>query len=429
MSKYIVSIVYPTTSKNSGWASYDNVDIDVEAIDFSDAERKALIKFSNMHPNAKGKVTSVNTNERRFLDDATFKNGGTMSTDNKEMLMNQAKELKHHADELMKVLKNAKDVEAWVVAKAERATTDLSDITHYLDGEADKYRNGGRLDVGRYYKTKDGKQFRYLGSAKDPEYGTFTNKTDGVSNIRYDEIEGHDSIFAHGGKVYVDLFEERDEMPYKVEVIVDKYEDEYGEDISYQALLDMQREVEEVGYTFDFGLDSMPYGLRPMGVDITQLRDYDDDNQYGDGGYMAKGGMIAIQKKGEKKVATIIHNGNVFFVEYYIDNPEIKHIQGDDVNTYFAVSDNQYSYGKTNKEYNAVTKKLINAIINNEVVYYEDGGIMAKGDATFKDKVKSISKRLDKTKVPLKYRKEYGKYFSKKEATQSAQRIVGSITK
>jgi hypothetical protein len=58
-----------------------------------------------------------------------------------------------------------------------------------------------------------------------------------------------------------------------------------------------------------------------------------------------------------------------------------------------------------------------------------DGGMMARGGATFNDKVKSISKRLDKTKVPLKYRKEYGKYFDKEEATQSAQRIVGAITK
>jgi hypothetical protein len=59
----------------------------------------------------------------------------------------------------------------------------------------------------------------------------------------------------------------------------------------------------------------------------------------------------------------------------------------------------------------------------------EDGGMMARGGATFNDKVKSISKRLNKTKVPLKYRKEYGKYFNKKEATQSAQRIVGAITR
>ena len=58
------------------------------------------------------------------------------------------------------------------------------------------------------------------------------------------------------------------------------------------------------------------------------------------GGMMANGGIVAIEKKGDKKVATIIHNGNVFFVEYYIDNPEIKHIKGDDANTYFSVVDN-----------------------------------------------------------------------------------------
>lgn len=58
---------------------------------------------------------------------------------------------------------------------------------------------GGQLDVGKYYKTKSGKQVRYLGKTKDPEVGTFTNKADGVSKIRYDEIEGKASLFAKGG--------------------------------------------------------------------------------------------------------------------------------------------------------------------------------------------------------------------------------------
>jgi hypothetical protein len=60
--------------------------------------------------------------------------GGSVAKGNYEMLMSQAKELMHHAEELMQVAKPDMDVEAWVVAKAERATTDLSDITHYLDG-------------------------------------------------------------------------------------------------------------------------------------------------------------------------------------------------------------------------------------------------------------------------------------------------------
>jgi hypothetical protein len=60
--------------------------------------------------------------------------GGSVAKGNYEMLMSQAKEVMHHAEELMQVAKPDMDVEAWVVAKAERATTDLSDITHYLDG-------------------------------------------------------------------------------------------------------------------------------------------------------------------------------------------------------------------------------------------------------------------------------------------------------
>jgi hypothetical protein len=60
--------------------------------------------------------------------------GGSVAKGNYEMLMSQAKEIMHHAEELMQVAKPNMDVEAWVVSKAERATTDLSDITHYLDG-------------------------------------------------------------------------------------------------------------------------------------------------------------------------------------------------------------------------------------------------------------------------------------------------------
>lgn len=69
-----------------------------------------------------------------FLRRDKMADGGSVAKGNYEMLMSQAKEVMHHAEELMKVAKPDMDVEAWVVAKAERATTDLSDITHYLDG-------------------------------------------------------------------------------------------------------------------------------------------------------------------------------------------------------------------------------------------------------------------------------------------------------
>jgi len=64
--------------------------------------------------------------------------------DNKRMLENQANEIEHHSKELNSQVKITKRVPAWVIAKTERATTDLSDVTHYLDGE-NKMAYGGEL--------------------------------------------------------------------------------------------------------------------------------------------------------------------------------------------------------------------------------------------------------------------------------------------
>lgn len=62
-----------------------------------------------------------------------------------QMVRSQAKEARHHADELRSALKGEKHLDPWVVAKMERATTDLSDVTHYIDGKK-KYEDGGSMD-------------------------------------------------------------------------------------------------------------------------------------------------------------------------------------------------------------------------------------------------------------------------------------------
>jgi len=43
--------------------------------------------------------------------------------------------------------------------------------------------------------------------------------------------------------------------------------------MDYEELRKFQNEVEEIGYTFDFGLDADPYGLRPIGVKLEELKD------------------------------------------------------------------------------------------------------------------------------------------------------------
>ena len=52
---------------------------------------------------------------------------------------------------------------------------------------------------------------------------------------------------------------------------------------------------------------------------------------------------------------------------------------------------------------------------------------MAKGGATFDDKVKAISSSLKGKEVPKRLRNDYGKKYNKKEALEAARRIAGSM--
>ena len=92
-----------------------------------------------------------------------FERGG--SVENKEMLENQVVQMQHHTGELQEVLNKTEGVEPWVITKAQRAATDLSDITHYLDG-VKKMRAGGMV-AGRYYLDKEENEFRYIGDKGD----------------------------------------------------------------------------------------------------------------------------------------------------------------------------------------------------------------------------------------------------------------------
>jgi predicted ABC-type ATPase len=98
-----------------------------------------------------------------------YSKGGKVDS-NFEMVKSQAKELMHHSKELMQVLKKHPHIEAWVVAKIERATTDLSDVTHYLDGT---FAKGG--EVGSSIKGIT--NVEYKDNGKTLLYGSKNNKT------------------------------------------------------------------------------------------------------------------------------------------------------------------------------------------------------------------------------------------------------------
>jgi len=149
-----------------------------------------------------------------------------MSKENNEMLKIQAKEVKHHVEELSNIINGKTNVEPWVVAKMERASTDLSDITHYLDGDksnfSDKYSEGGNVrtltigdavlynDETWYVSEKNGvlgiKTFRQGAWGRDYP---FINLSELNQNTLTDMYGNKVSIekMANGGVVVGDIFE------------------------------------------------------------------------------------------------------------------------------------------------------------------------------------------------------------------------------
>ena len=116
-----------------------------------------------------------------------MKNEKEIAKSNYEMLKSYAKEFIHHGMELQKALKKEKEIDAWVVAKAERATTDLSDITHYLDGKSEYAKGGG---VKNMKLPKDAKiRINYVDvSVYKDSYEE--GETDNVNNYDMNHIKG-----------------------------------------------------------------------------------------------------------------------------------------------------------------------------------------------------------------------------------------------
>jgi hypothetical protein len=72
-----------------------------------------------------------------------------------------------------------------------------------------------------------------------------------------------------------DLFETPELIPSEVQLILESY----NEDESTNDYLDLQRltnELEQIGYTLDYGLDAEPFGLRPIGIKLEELEGYEN---------------------------------------------------------------------------------------------------------------------------------------------------------
>jgi hypothetical protein len=370
-----------------------------------------------------------------------YAKGGNADVENNEMVLNNNKQIKHHTEELPKAVKGKK-VPAWVVAKVNRAASDLSDATHYMDGQGETYESGGSLNnndicikriVAGVNKTKKVKDY-YIHNRKliiilNDELGVYdveilnhhlkesescSHISDGEFEIGYGEeyktlilplktndftigkfkngghvsagemnwnkmrqsqkldflnnhftpsitprtqeilsgkqyrflpkevkieIEKYQSQFgmlygveyADGGGVgtHLDLFENYEMMPKNLKKIVDEYSRKYESgNMDYRDTEKFLKEVEAIGYTFDYYLDNEPYGLRPVGVKLNELEGYEDmgEEEYANGG----GVEFVPEKKGTLiKGNEIIKyfekvNGNYRLVFYKLDKAKGK---------------------------------------------------------------------------------------------------------
>jgi hypothetical protein len=156
-----------------------------------------------------------------------FAKGGNVD-ENAEMVLNQNTQIKHHTEELKSVVKAGAKVPAWVVAKVNRSANDLSDATHYLEGETMMAKGGAvkSFKVGdKVIFARDGKWFvRNKQNFKKGEitkieniggsnlytiefrnkFGTLidTQLTSNMKEIEIDQdVDDNDEMMAKGGNV------------------------------------------------------------------------------------------------------------------------------------------------------------------------------------------------------------------------------------
>jgi hypothetical protein len=101
-------------------------------------------------------------------------NGGSIEDENREMVLNENNQIIHHTKELPIAVKG-KRVPAWVVTKVHESASDLSDATHYMDGQ--KMARGG--EIGKEINF----EYEYAGKSKLKGTGKILSKNGNYYNI------------------------------------------------------------------------------------------------------------------------------------------------------------------------------------------------------------------------------------------------------
>lgn len=255
--------------------------------------------------------------------------------------------------------------------------------------------------------------------------------------------------FENGGKVSEDLFENYDKQTKKLAEIVENYMSKFDEgDYDYQDSKNFLKEVEAVGYTFDFGLDNEPYGLRPIG---TKLKEYANGGGIGieedidmtddkklrvkkpampekkltQQEWAEKHNASAYEYMGKDKMAT---GGALVGNQSRIDMNKNGKIDAEDFKLLRSSMNgawrNERKHVNHNEDYEVryAKKKPSRTGYKGKRKFGDGGGI-----SNFERLSRVVAKNYEGKRVKPKYQKEYGKVYSKSEAKEVGNKVAGKV--
>ena len=244
------------------------------------------------------------------------------------MVLSQNKEIAHHTEELKKALKKNPEVEPWVIGKIERASTDMSDITHYLDGKTE-YAKGGKIenqyegrtseDIWNNLSKEQREHFLYDHRRKiigDEPIGDFyENKNKNWDDLNYEiQFSFQDHVksgqyadggyMADGGKIKGDTLENvrKDAKSLSRNLKEDMYlleEKHYQFSNTNDKKIVTQYTVatqEDVDYLKEMPKNRLVVSFKILGkYSNGELKSSEQEVLFADGGYMADGGKVRWQ--------------------------------------------------------------------------------------------------------------------------------------
>jgi hypothetical protein len=219
--------------------------------------------------------------------------------------------------------------------------------------------------------------------------------------------------YAQGGEVGgnfrgVDLFEDYEMQEPKLRKIIEKINDAYDEDeVNTKFLGQRLKEAESIGYTFEIDMDGSAYGLRPIGVEITELEGFEE---------YAKGGEVKGVSIGDNVYAYFAHN----YMGYQIVESPMMGQPYDGEVIDIITENNKKKY--VVKFENGVIDKMSQVIFDDYVVKYAKGGKIG-----FEGLANKVAKRYTGKKVSKEYQAEYGKTYDQEEAKEVGNKVAGKV--